>query len=120
MTSTQQTDNTPLKWDLFVTPGIPAVSDNLPPGENRSMWSPTSSTLIYGKRDAVLVDTFITIEQAYFLVEWVKASGKNLTTIYITHGHGDHFFGIAALQDQLSLLKSPFLLKQLKLQSHGV
>jgi len=26
-------------------------------------------------------------------VEWVKASGKNLTTIYITHGHGDHFFG---------------------------
>jgi glyoxylase-like metal-dependent hydrolase (beta-lactamase superfamily II) len=21
------------------------------------------------------------------------ASGKNLTTIYATHGHGDHFFG---------------------------
>ena len=31
------------------------------------------------------------------LVEWVAASGKNLTTIYITHGHGDHFFGIGAL-----------------------
>ena len=26
-------------------------------------------------------------------------SGKNLTTIYITHGHGDHFFGIAQLQN---------------------
>src|ERR1700719_3987 len=50
------------------------------------MWSPISSTLIYGKRDAVLVDTFITVEQAYVLVEWVKASGKNLTAIYITHG----------------------------------
>jgi ribonuclease BN (tRNA processing enzyme) len=42
------------------------------------------------KRDAVLVDTFVTVEQVSFLVDWVKASGKNLTTIYITHGHGDH------------------------------
>jgi glyoxylase-like metal-dependent hydrolase (beta-lactamase superfamily II) len=31
------------------------------------------------------------VEQAAGLVEWVAASGKNLTTIYITHGHGDHF-----------------------------
>ncbi|MGB6532478.1 MAG: MBL fold metallo-hydrolase [Candidatus Nitrosopolaris sp.] len=26
--------------------------------------------------------------------------GKNLTTIYVTHGHGDHFFGIGALLDR--------------------
>jgi glyoxylase-like metal-dependent hydrolase (beta-lactamase superfamily II) len=39
----------------------------------------------------------LTIEQAAALVEWVAASGKNLTTIYITHGHGDHFFGLGAL-----------------------
>jgi glyoxylase-like metal-dependent hydrolase (beta-lactamase superfamily II) len=58
---------------------------------------PTSATLIFGQRDAVLVDAFLTIEQAAALVEWVAASGKNLTTIYITHGHGDHFFGIGAL-----------------------
>ena len=32
-----------------------------------------------GKRDAVLVDTFITVEQADILVNWVAASGKNLT-----------------------------------------
>jgi glyoxylase-like metal-dependent hydrolase (beta-lactamase superfamily II) len=31
------------------------------------------------------------------LVDWVAASGKNVTTIYATHGHGDHFFGIGAL-----------------------
>src|SRR5258707_7946256 len=64
------------------------------------MWSTISSTLISGKRDAVLVDTFISVEQADILVDWVAASGKNLTTIYVTHGHGDHFFGIGALQDR--------------------
>ena len=39
----------------------------------------------------------LTIEQADALVDWVAASDKNLTTIYVTHGHGDHFFGIRAL-----------------------
>jgi len=33
-------------------------------------------------------------------VDWVEASGKKLTTIYATHGHGDHFFGIGALLDR--------------------
>jgi hypothetical protein len=48
------------------------------------MWSPTSPTLIYDKRDAVPVDTFITVRQAVALAAWVATSGKNLTTIYIT------------------------------------
>src|SRR6266478_4616660 len=86
-----------LHWDVFVTPGIPMVTSDLPPGATQGMWSPIASTLIYGKRDAVLVDAFITIEQADALVDWIAASGKNLTTIYVTHGHGDHFFGIGAL-----------------------
>jgi glyoxylase-like metal-dependent hydrolase (beta-lactamase superfamily II) len=60
------------------------------------MWSPISASLIYGKRDAILVDTFFTVNQADALVDWIAASGKNLTTIYITHGHGDHLFGIGA------------------------
>ena len=86
-----------LNWDVFVTPGIPTVTSDLAPGTKQLMWSPISSTLISGKRDSVLVDTFITVEQADILVDWVAASGKNLTTIYVTHGHGDHFFGIGAL-----------------------
>jgi len=47
----------------------------------------------FWERDAVLVDTPITVEQARTLANWVVASRKNLTTIYATHGHGDHFFG---------------------------
>jgi glyoxylase-like metal-dependent hydrolase (beta-lactamase superfamily II) len=88
-----KTRDIPLNWDVFVTPGIPTVTSDLPPGAKQQMWSPISSTLIYGRRDAVLVDAFITVEQTGALADWVKASGKNLTTIYATHGHGDHFFG---------------------------
>src|SRR4029077_17655559 len=95
-----RTRDIPLNWDVFVTPGIPTVTSDLPPGTKQQMWSPISSTLIYGKRDAVLVDAFLTVEQAHALVDWVEASGKNLTTIYVTHGHGAHFFGAGALLDR--------------------
>jgi glyoxylase-like metal-dependent hydrolase (beta-lactamase superfamily II) len=88
-----------IEWDVFITKRQSSYQD-IPPGKEQWMWVPSSATLIYGERDAVLVDTFLTIEQAHALVEWVAASGKNLTTIYVTHGHGDHFFGIGALQDR--------------------
>ena len=74
----------PLNWDVLVTPGIAVVTSDLARGTKQGMWSPISSTRFYGKRDAVLVDTFITVEQADILVDWVAASGKNLTTIYAT------------------------------------
>jgi glyoxylase-like metal-dependent hydrolase (beta-lactamase superfamily II) len=57
-----------------------------------------SSTLISGRQDAVLVDTFLTLEQNRQLVEWIEKSGKNLTAIYATHGHGDHFFGVNTIR----------------------
>ena len=85
-----------LKWDVLVTKRQGLTRD-LPPGKEQWTWVPTSATLIFGERDAVLVDAFLTAEQAAALVEWVATSGKNLTTIYVTHGHGDHFFGIGAL-----------------------
>src|SRR5260370_27433704 len=85
---------------------MPAAASDLPPGTKQGMWSPISSTLMYGKRDAVLVDAFITVEQADALVDWVQANGKNLTTIYATHGHGDHFFGVGALLDRFPNAKA--------------
>src|ERR1700730_5982683 len=74
-----------LRWDVFLAPSIPAITSDLPPGEKQRPWPPISSTLSSGWRDAVLVDTPITVEQARGLVDWVAASGKNLTTIYATH-----------------------------------
>src|ERR1700736_1455242 len=83
----------PLQWSVFVT-RRPRRTRGLPPGCESLAWVPNSSTLIHGERDAVLVDTFMTAEASRALADWVAASGKNLTTIYATHGHGDHFFGI--------------------------
>jgi glyoxylase-like metal-dependent hydrolase (beta-lactamase superfamily II) len=90
----------PLNWDVFVTPGIPVTMSDMPPGIQQAMFQAIASTLIFGKRDAVLVDAFMTVKQADALVDWVAASGKNLTTIYITHGHGDHWFGTGALLER--------------------
>jgi len=87
-----------LQWDVFVSAQIPVVTDDLPPGASEMRWSPISSTLISGKRDAVLVDTAITVDQNQKLADWIAGSGKNLTAIYATHGHGDHFFGVNTIQ----------------------
>ncbi|WP_283193288.1 MBL fold metallo-hydrolase [Rhizobium sp. AN80A] len=78
----------------------PGLSRDVPPGHEELMWVANSSTLIYGERDAVLIDTFLTIEQTQTLSDWVTAAGRNLTAIYITHGHGDHFFGLAPLLER--------------------
>jgi len=88
-----------LQWSVFVTKR-PGLNRELPPGYESLAWVPNSSTLIYGERDAVLVDTFLTAEASQALADWVVASGKNLTTIYSTHGHGDHFFGIGLLKQR--------------------
>ncbi|KAE8361672.1 beta-lactamase-like protein [Aspergillus caelatus] len=85
-----------LSFDVFSS-RRPGVNRTTPPGLESFEWVPTTSTLIYGVTDAVLVDTQLTTEAANSLADWVAAKGTNLTTIYITHGHGDHFFGNSIL-----------------------
>src|SRR6266849_2600880 len=91
--------NAPLQWSVLVTKR-PGLNRELPSGYESLAWVPNSSTLIYGERDAVLVDTFLTAEASQALADWVVARGRNLTTIYLTHGHGDHFFGIGLLKQR--------------------
>jgi glyoxylase-like metal-dependent hydrolase (beta-lactamase superfamily II) len=93
------TANNNLRFDVL-TIKRPGLSRDLPAGKEELMWVANSSTLIYGERDAVLVDTFLTTGQSQTLLDWVVKSGKNLTAIYLTHGHGDHFFGLAQILER--------------------
>src|SRR5271169_2080163 len=95
-----------LGWEVFVTAGIPIVTVDLPPGITQAYFQAMASTIIYGARDAVLVGAFMTVKQANALANWVAARGKNLTTIYITHGHGDHWFGVGTLLERFPNAKA--------------
>jgi glyoxylase-like metal-dependent hydrolase (beta-lactamase superfamily II) len=88
-----------LNWKLL-TKKRASSTRGIPPGREHLAWVTNTVTLIYGQRDAVLVDTFLSDEHSKDLVDWVAESGRNLTTIYITHSHGDHFFGIQRLLDR--------------------
>jgi glyoxylase-like metal-dependent hydrolase (beta-lactamase superfamily II) len=59
-----------------------------------------ASTLIYGREDAVLTDPGMTEDQARVLGDWVAGQGRNVTDIFITHGHGDHFFAAGLLAER--------------------
>jgi len=89
---------TALRYEVFVTPAIPQSSGtlNLPNGDPIA-WSPLSTTLIYGERDAVLVDPPFTTDTTRDVLAWVEQIGRDITEIYITHGHGDHWLGAPVL-----------------------
>ena len=86
-----------LRADLYYTPPIP-TGERLPDG-SVGLWQPTVVTLISGQSEAVLVDTLFTTEQAVSLGDWLEETlgGRRLAAIYITHGHGDHWFNVKYL-----------------------
>jgi glyoxylase-like metal-dependent hydrolase (beta-lactamase superfamily II) len=86
-----------IRHKTFVTQQIPQSGRGPLPDGSVRMWSPITSTLIAGQRDAVLVDPPLTTAQAADVGDWIAASGRRLRQIYITHGHGDHWFGAIPL-----------------------
>jgi glyoxylase-like metal-dependent hydrolase (beta-lactamase superfamily II) len=87
-----------LAYDVFVN-DPPPQDGSLPNGEQKR-FSPMASTLVYGDRDAVLTDPGMTGDQARVLGDWIAGKGRNLTDIFITHGHGDHFFAAGILAER--------------------
>ena len=107
-----------LRYKVF-TITRPGRGGDMPPGKESLMWIANSATLIYGERDAVLVDTFMTVAQCNGLADAIVASGKSLKAIYITHGHPDHFFGLKVLQDRfpnIQALATPQVVAKMKLE----
>jgi glyoxylase-like metal-dependent hydrolase (beta-lactamase superfamily II) len=87
-----------LTYDVFVND--PPPQDGFLPNGEPKRFSPEASTLIYGSHDAVLTDPGMTTDQARALGDWVAAKGRNLTHIFITHGHGDHWFAAGLLAER--------------------
>jgi glyoxylase-like metal-dependent hydrolase (beta-lactamase superfamily II) len=88
-----------LTYDVFINDPPPQNNGLLPNGEPK-LFSPLASTLIYGAEDAVLTDPGFTTDQASALGEWVAGRDRNLTHIFITHGHGDHWFAAGLLAER--------------------
>jgi glyoxylase-like metal-dependent hydrolase (beta-lactamase superfamily II) len=81
-----------LAYDVFVSDPPPNDRAGLLPNGDPKGGSPVASTLIYGADDAVLTDPAFTTDQAHALGDWVAEKERNITDIFITHGHGDHWF----------------------------
>src|SRR5246127_406065 len=87
----------PLSIDVFVAPMRPYISpDQLGEGEVAT-WAPSSSTLISGPTEGILIDALLTFDNADQIAAWAKGFGKEITGVYITHGHSDHWLGLARL-----------------------
>jgi glyoxylase-like metal-dependent hydrolase (beta-lactamase superfamily II) len=55
------------------------------------------STLVTGDKDAILIDAQFDRADAHRLVAQILESKKNLTTVFITHSHPDHYFGLEVI-----------------------
>jgi glyoxylase-like metal-dependent hydrolase (beta-lactamase superfamily II) len=96
--------NTPesntLSVNVFTAPGKAMVGERPKPFGEALGFDPITSTLIFGEYDAVLVDAMGTVAEAEALAAWVALHNRNLETIYITHAHFDHFYGLSILLER--------------------
>lgn len=84
--------STPVELQVVVSPAVDVAIGGT--------FSPTTATILTGPTEAVLVDTLYTPDDVERLAQAVEATGKTLTTIYITHAHFDHYFGLGALLER--------------------
>jgi glyoxylase-like metal-dependent hydrolase (beta-lactamase superfamily II) len=54
--------------------------------------------MIIGERDLVVIDPQFSLSEAHKLAAEILETKKRLTTIYSTHAHPDHLFGLAVLK----------------------
>jgi glyoxylase-like metal-dependent hydrolase (beta-lactamase superfamily II) len=110
----------PLTWHVFQSEPTPTLVDEPAPGQRHRIWPPVSSTLISGHSDAVLVDVPITAAQATALADQAAATGTTVKTIYVTHGHLDHWISVSVLLDHFTSARAvalPAVVEQMRRHS---
>lgn len=59
---------------------------------------PVSSEIVSGRNEAVLIDAQFQRNDAEAVVQKIKASGKKLSTVYISHSDPDFYFGLDVIK----------------------
>jgi glyoxylase-like metal-dependent hydrolase (beta-lactamase superfamily II) len=86
--------------DPVPPPGPDAALPPGPPLEIAVFTAPesayfTTSALVMGGREAILVNAQPTRSAGRALAEWIAAKGRHLAAVLITNPHPDHYFGAA-------------------------
>jgi glyoxylase-like metal-dependent hydrolase (beta-lactamase superfamily II) len=58
-----------------------------------------ASVIVTGKTNAALIDAQWTLSNAHRVIAEILETGKHLKTIYITHAHPDHYFGLGTIAE---------------------
>jgi len=80
------------------------------------------SHLIVGTKEAVLVDGQLFKADALKVIDLVKASGKTLTTVFLTHAHPDHYLGLETIRlafPQAKIVTTAAVLTEFKAKAPG-
>ena len=58
-----------------------------------------ASVIVMGKKNAVLIDAQWTLSNAHRVIAEIAGTGKHLETIYVSHAHPDHYFGLGVIAE---------------------
>jgi len=81
-----------------------------------------NSTLVYGEKEAMVIDAGFTRADALRIAANVLDSGKQLTTIYVSQADPDYYFGVETLKElfpQADVVSSPAVLEKLSAKLAG-
>jgi glyoxylase-like metal-dependent hydrolase (beta-lactamase superfamily II) len=76
-----------------------------------------TSVIISGKTDVVLIDAQFTLADAETVAQKIKSSGKKLTSIYVSHGDPDFYFGLEVFKKhfpEVTAYASPATIEHIK------
>lgn len=76
-----------------------------------------ASVIVSGKTDAVLIDAQFTLADAEKVAQQIKASGKKLTAIYVSHTDPDFYFGLEVFKKyfpEVTAYASPATVESIK------
>jgi len=76
-----------------------------------------ASVIVSGKTDAVLIDAQFTLAEAEKVAREIQQSGKKLTTIYVSHGDPDFYFGLEVFKKyfpEVTAYASPATVEHIK------